>query len=117
MLRISPFWRSSPEDEMTSSLLGGEPERALLISVPSPGGDIPLFDIAERKQYGAMMELRCNETTPSAGVTHSLELQIFVVLKPLSPRWKSGGITHLHLCNLLPIRPVLGLSLGYNGRT
>jgi len=49
MLRISPFWRSSPEDEITSSLLGGESERTLLISVPSLGGDVPLFDIAKRK--------------------------------------------------------------------
>lgn len=49
MLRIKPFWRSSPEDEMTSSFLGGEPERALLTNVPSPGDGVPLFDIAERE--------------------------------------------------------------------
>ena len=44
-LRTRPFWRSSPDEEMTSWLRGGVLERARFMSWPSPGGDVPLFDM------------------------------------------------------------------------
>lgn len=44
---ISPFCRSSFEEEIAIWVDDGEPERALLMRVPPPGGDAPLFDISD----------------------------------------------------------------------